>query len=44
MKAYKSEETKAYFDQVNKYMAKFGQNKEAAELAYNAAIVHYDAK
>ena len=44
VKAYKSEETKAYFDQVNKYMAKYGQNKEAAELAYNAAIVHYDAK
>ncbi|MCQ2106804.1 MAG: tetratricopeptide repeat protein [Fibrobacter sp.] len=44
VKAYKSEETKAYFAQVDKYMAKFGQNKEAAELAYNAAIVHYDAK
>ena len=44
VKAYKSEETKAYFEQVNKYMAKYGQNKEAAELAYNAAIVHYDAK
>jgi len=44
VKAYKSEETKAYFAQVDKYMAKFGSNKEAAELAYNAAIVHYDAK
>ena len=44
VKSYKSEETKAYFAQVDKYMAKFGQNKEAAELAYNAAIVHYDAK
>ena len=44
VKAYKSEETKAYFAQVDKYMKKFGQNKEAAELAYNAAIVHYDAK
>ena len=44
VKAYKSEETKAYFAQVDKYMAKFGNNKEAAELAYNAAIVHYDAK
>ena len=43
-KAYKGEETKAYFAQVDKYMAKFGQNKEAAELAYNAAIVHYEAK
>mgnify|MGYP004442538135 FL=1 len=44
VKAYKLPETKAYFDQVAKYMAKFGQNKEAAELAYNAAIVHYQAK
>ena len=44
VKAYSSAETKAYFAQVDKYMAKFGQNKEAAELAYNAAIVHYDAK
>ncbi|MCQ2054351.1 MAG: tetratricopeptide repeat protein [Fibrobacter sp.] len=44
VKAYTLPETKAYFAQVDKYMAKFGQNKEAAELAYNAAIVHYDAK
>lgn len=43
-KAYNLEETKAYFAQVDKYMSKYGQNKEAAELAYNAAIVHYDAK
>lgn len=44
VKAYSLPETKAYFEQVKKYMAKYGQNKEAAELAYNAAIVHYDAK
>ncbi|SHL24117.1 tetratricopeptide repeat protein [Fibrobacter sp. UWEL] len=44
VKAYALPETKAYFEQVKRYMAKFGQNKEAAELAYNAAIVHYDAK
>ena len=44
VQAYNLPETKAYFDQVDKYMAKFGKNKEAAELAYNAAIVHYDAK
>ena len=43
-KAYTLPETKAYFAQVDKYMAKYGNNKEAAELAYNAAIVHYDAK
>jgi len=44
VKAYSFPETKAYFAQVDKYMAKFGQQKEAAELAYNAAIVHYQAK
>src|SRR5690554_7444329 len=43
VKAYSLPETKAYFDQVAKYMAKFGSQKEAAELAYNAAIVHYQA-
>lgn len=44
VKAYSLPETKAYFAQVDTYMKKFGQNKEAAELAYNAAIVHYNAK
>ena len=44
VKAYTLPETKAYFAQVDTYMSKFGQNKEAAELAYNAAIVHYQAK
>ena len=44
VKAYNLPETKAYFAQVDTYMKKFGQNKEAAELAYNAAIVHYQAK
>mgnify|MGYP002624046134 FL=1 len=44
VKAYDLPETKAYFAQVDKYMQKFGQNKEAAELAYNAALVHYNAK
>lgn len=44
VKAYELPETKAYFAQVDTYMKKFGQNKEAAELAYNAAIVHYNAK
>ncbi len=44
VKAYALPETKAYFTQVDKYMAKFGKQKEAAELAYNAAIVHYQAK
>ena len=44
VKAYSLPETKAYFAQVDKYMQKFGQNKEAAELSYNAALVHYNAK
>lgn len=44
VKAYSLPQTKAYFDQVTKYMTKFGSQKEAAELAYNAAIVHYQAK
>ncbi len=44
VKAYDLPETKAYFTQVDTYMKKFGGNKEAAELAYNAAIVHYNAK
>lgn len=44
VKAYSLPETKAYFAQVDRYMSKFGQNKEAAELAYNAAVVHYNAK
>jgi tetratricopeptide (TPR) repeat protein len=44
VKAYALPETKAYFAQVDTYMKKFGQKEEAAELAYNAAIVHYNAK
>ncbi len=44
VKAYNLPETKAYFAQVNKYMTKFAKQKEAVELAYNAAIVRYQAK
>jgi TolA-binding protein len=44
VKAYGLPETKAYFAQVDKYMAKFGKDTAAPDLAYNAAIVHYDAK
>ncbi len=44
VKAYSLPETKAYFAQVDKYMAKFAKQKEAVELAYNAAIVRYQAK
>jgi tetratricopeptide (TPR) repeat protein len=43
-KAYTLPETKDYFDQVKKYMAGYGNREEAAELAYNSAVVHYDAK
>lgn len=44
IKAYDLPETKKYFEQVKRYMAKFGKNKEAAEIAYNAALIHYNAK
>lgn len=44
VKAYALSETKAYFKQVERYMSRYGKNKEAAELAYNAAVVHYNAK
>lgn len=44
VKAYNLPETKAYFAQMDKYMQKFSKQKEAVELAYNAAIVRYQAK
>lgn len=46
-KAYTLPQTKAYLAQVDKYMAKYGtdpNNKEAANLAYNAALVHYNGE
>jgi len=44
VKAYNLPETKAYFTQVSKYMAKFGKDTAAPDIAYNAAVVHYNAK
>ena len=44
VKAYELTETKAYFEQVEKYLAMFGDRNEAVELAYNAATVLYNAK
>ena len=44
VKSYALPETKAYFQQVERYMSRYGKNKEAAESAYNAAVVHYNAK
>jgi len=44
VKAYSLPETKAYFAQVERYMAKFGKDTAAPDIAYNAAIVHYNAK
>ncbi|GBU25453.1 hypothetical protein R83H12_02096 [Fibrobacteria bacterium R8-3-H12] len=44
VKAYSLPETKAYFKQVEKYMSKFGKDTAAPAIAYNAAIVHYNAK
>jgi len=43
-KAYGLPETKDYFKQVERYMSKFGKDTAAPEIAYNAAIVHYNAK
>ncbi|MCL2260401.1 MAG: tetratricopeptide repeat protein [Fibromonadales bacterium] len=44
VKAYNLPETKAYFAQVDKYMSKFGKDTAAPDIAYNAAVVHYNAK
>lgn len=44
IKAYELSETKAYFEQVEKYLAMFGDRNEAVEIAYNAATVLYNAK
>ena len=42
-KAYNLPETKMYLEQVDKYMVKYGKEKEAPDIAYNAALVHYEA-
>lgn len=42
--AFNSPETHEYFAAVDKYMAGFGNSNAAAELAYNAAFVEYEAK
>ena len=44
IKAYDLNETREYLAQVEKYMAKFGKDTAAPDLAYNAALIHYDAK
>jgi len=44
LKAYNLPETKAYFAQVEKYMSKFSKDTAAPEIAYDAALVHYEAK
>lgn len=43
-KGYTLPETKSYFAAVDKYMAKYGKTKDAPALAYNAAVVHYNAQ
>jgi len=43
-KTYDDPETVAYFAQVKKYLGKWGLREEAAELAFNAAVVHYKSK
>jgi TolA-binding protein len=42
--AYRGEETHTYFDFVDWFMGLFGNANAAAEIAYNAAIIHYEAK
>ncbi|MDR2580106.1 MAG: tetratricopeptide repeat protein [Fibromonadaceae bacterium] len=44
VRAYNLPETKAYFDQVARYMSRFGRDTAAPTIAYNAAVVHYQAK
>jgi len=44
VKAYNLPETKAYFAQVDEYMSRFGRDTAAPDIAYNAAVVHYNAK
>jgi tetratricopeptide (TPR) repeat protein len=44
VKAYSLPETKAYFAQVEKYMERFGKDPDAPDIAYNAAIIHYEAR
>jgi tetratricopeptide (TPR) repeat protein len=46
-KSYNLPETKAYFKQVEKYLATYGsdpKNPASAELAYNSALIHYEAE
>ncbi len=42
--AYAKAETRKYFDAVESYMGKFGTSNSAPDIAYNAALVHYEAK
>jgi len=44
IKAYSLPETKKYFAQVDRYMTKFSKDTAAPEIAYDAALVHYNAK
>lgn len=39
---YNLPETKAYFEQVKKFVAEYGDSDDAIILAYNAAIVYYE--
>ncbi len=43
-KAYTLPQTKAYFAQVDRYMKKWGKTKDAPIVAYNAAVIHYNAE
>ncbi|MFC1586656.1 tetratricopeptide repeat protein, partial [Fibrobacterota bacterium] len=44
VKGYTLPQTQAYFKGVESYMASFGKSNSAPDVAYNAALVHYEAK
>ncbi|MGL1900498.1 MAG: hypothetical protein OCC49_00080 [Fibrobacterales bacterium] len=43
-RAYTASSTKKYLDQVKKFMRKYSKSKEAPDIAYNVALVHYEAE
>lgn len=44
VKAYAFPETNDYFQQVARYMSSYSNREEVAEIAYTAAVIHYNAK
>ncbi len=42
--AYNAPATKRYLDQVKRFMVKYSKKSEAPDIAYNVALVHYEAE